>query len=605
MSVWVLLCSSLIAAACDSGNSIDNPIPADNTTASLAPIDENSAIGPITEPQNVTPPVMPANPTSDGGITGSRSDIVDGTQVYASDGYASVDVIRVDLVTRTVAGVCIEGDQSGCTLDDVLSDTNSRDNFKVDIPVHFRATDYADDGLINNAELRQRGGGTRVAPQKSFRIKLDDKDRLWRGERHLQLNKHPFDNTRIRNKLSFDLINTVPHLPGFRTQFINLWIDDGQGPVDYGLYTHVERGDQRYLNRRGLDSDGRLYKAELFRFRAKDRDSLLIDADGEPLNVDAFETVLEVENGKDHRNLLAMLDALHDPEQSFEAVMDRYFNENNVLAWLALNLLLGQQDAIRHNYFLYSPEDSETFYFLPWDYDFTFEMHTEPPNAMTSEALKARQIFGYALGSENEFIERFYRLPGTHEKLLSVAAELRNHQLNDVTISERAALLATTAAPFASRSPDITHNTNYYAESSADFASKVAFNHSAMMNMFSIPMPPTLADPERVGQNYRFSWIRAHELTGHDLTYDLQLASSPAFTADSIVYSATGIADSFEHARDVVTHEVAAVQLASGIYYARLVARSVREPARYWQVADNKLELDGNIHYGVVRFFAD
>lgn len=595
------LLSCLVAAGCDSGSSIGNPLS----------IDDDSSNGPAVDPVGQTPT---SPPTGGGNVSGPvfnslESDIVDNAQVYSAEGYAALDVIRVDLVTRTVAGACVERDQSGCTLADVLADTNSRDSFKVDIPVHFSATDFANDGLVNNAELRQRGGGARVAPQKSFRIKLDDKDQLWRGERHLQLNKHPFDNSRVRNKLSFDLMSAIPNLPAFRTQFVNLWIDNGQGPEDYGLFTHVERGDERYLDRHGLDTDGRLYKAEFFQFRLNDRDTLLIDAEGEPLDSAVFETVLEIESGKDHRNLIAMLDALHDPDISFQSVLDRYFNENNVLTWLAVNLLLGQQDAVRHNYFLYNPEGSEKFYFLPWDYDLTFEDHEEPPNGLSAEALKARLQFGYAVGSTNDFINSYYRLPGTHDKILAAANELRSQYLSDTTIAESAALLSATAGPFISTEPDIAHNANFSVDSSADFAIKVAFNHTAMANNFSIPLPPTMMVPERIGQNYRFNWVRAHELTGNELTYELQLATSAAFTADSIEYSATGIPDTLfddtSDSRAIITHEVAAAQLSSGLHFARLVTRSVLEPTRYWQVADNVLELDGNNFRGVVQFVVE
>jgi len=106
------------------------------------------------------------------------------------------------------------------------------DDHTVDINVHFQSDDFANDGSISNAELRLRGGGSRFAPQKSFRIKLDSKTDIWRGERYLQLNKHPFESSRIRNKLAMDIMAEIPNLPSVRTQFVNLWIDDGEGPVD-------------------------------------------------------------------------------------------------------------------------------------------------------------------------------------------------------------------------------------------------------------------------------------------------------------------------------------------------------------------------------------
>ncbi|MFK7993237.1 MAG: CotH kinase family protein [Granulosicoccus sp.] len=575
---------------------VDEPLgenePVDEPLGENEPVDEPPGDDPL--PDDEAPDEM-----SDTVFSPSETDIRDRVSVYQEDGYAVTDVIRIDLKTVTADGICQEDDMSGCTLSDVMEDTDSRDDFKVDIKVHFSATDFADDGSMNNAELRQRGGGSRLAPQKSFRIKLDDADQLWRGERHLQLNKHPFENSRIRNKLSFDLMRTMPHIASFRTQFVNLWIDDGEGPVDYGLFTHVERADKRYLDRHGLDDDARLYKAEFFRFRESDRKTLLIDEDGKPLDKDLFESVLEIQNGKDHRNLIAMLEALHDPDQSFDSVMDRHFNENNVLTWIAMNLLIGQKDATRHNYFLYNPEDSETFYFLPWDYDYVFQEHEEPANEFTPDSLRARLRYGYAVGSRNEFLNSYYRRQGAHERIIAAADQLRETYLSDTTIAERATSLASITYPYVSAPPDIANNPFYSDRSSADFASKVAFNYDAMLNRFNVPLPPTMAEPILESENWLFSWIPAHELTGHELTYDLQIGTSPEFLPDDIAVLETGI----ENTGDVIEYRVDVERLPAGVeHYARLIARSVIQPERYWQVADNEIVIDDVTYYGVVKF---
>ena len=95
---------------------------------------------------------------------------------------------------------------------------------------------------------------------------------------------------RLDNKLATDVMSVIPSLPSLRTQFVNLWIDDGAGPVDYGLFTHVERVNDNYLEKRGWDDKGKIYKAEDFRFNAEDLSDILVDEDGEPLDEDRFET---------------------------------------------------------------------------------------------------------------------------------------------------------------------------------------------------------------------------------------------------------------------------------------------------------------------------
>ena len=121
-----------------------------------------------------------------------QNGLEDVASLYEEDGYGEVDVVQFDVRTQTTRGTCEIDDYSGCTLDDVMADTQHNDAYTVDIPIHFVADGYPEDGTFTNAELRQRGGSTRQAPQKSFRIKLDEKDSLWRGERKVQLNKHPY-----------------------------------------------------------------------------------------------------------------------------------------------------------------------------------------------------------------------------------------------------------------------------------------------------------------------------------------------------------------------------------------------------------------------------
>jgi len=527
------------------------------------------------------------------------SDITDVDAFYDQDGYDAVDVIRVDVRTVTTEGVCTIDDQSGCTLDDVIADTDPDDDFKVEIPIHFQSSDFPDDGSISNATLRQRGGTSRSYPQKSFRVKLDSKDVLWRNERRLQLNKHPNEHERIRNKLAFDMMRELPHLPSLRSQFVNLWIDDGQGPEDYGLFTHIEFAGKEYLLNRELDKDNNLYKVEFLNFSQGDLDNLQVDAEGKPLDEDRFESRLDIKRGEDHRPLVNMLTALNDPSQSFESVLERYFNANNVLMWITANFLLHQTDAVTHNFYLYNPVGSEKIYFLPWDYDDTFNPESVLSNSYDNDELSKRLFYGYARGSNSQFISRYYQLPGIHEKILAAANELRNTWLTDSTITERAERYSLVVDPFLSRSPDIEFNPKYNINASGEFAGFVNSIHESMKNDFAVPLPPRMFEPELLEDNITFSWAPAVVVPdGNSLSYDLEIASSLGFEPDNIVLSIEGIADS----ADLVTYTVDTSSLQSGQLYARLTARASSDPQKYWQVASNTLIQEGTTWFGQIAF---
>ena len=555
---------------------------------------------PVT-PEPVTPePVTPEPVTPISAFTPEPTDIVDVDAFYDEDGYDTVNVIRLDVRTVTTEGVCTIDDLSGCTFDDVLADIDGDDDFKVDIAVHLQGDDLPDDGSISNATMRQRGGTSRTFPQKSFRIKLDSKENLWRNERRLQLNKHPNERARIRNKLAFDLMRELPHLPSLRTQFVNLWIDDGAGPEDYGLFTHVEFAGKEYLVNRGLNDDDRVYKTEYFAFSQGDLDNILVDADGEPLDEDRFESRLSIERGKDHSLVAEMLTAMVDPAQSFESVFDQYFNRNNVLTWYTANMLMYNTDAITHNFFLYNPVGSEKLYFLPWDYDGSFHPDSVLSNSYDPNELAKRLYYGYARGANSEFTKQFLMLPGIHEEIVAVADELRNSYLTDSNISERAERYSAAVAPFLSQSPDLDNNPRYTQNAASEFANYVSSIHDALQNSYNIPMPHKQNDPEIVNDTIHFSWTPAFDVTRtNELSYDLEIADSADFAADSILLNVEGIKDD----ANLVSHSVDATQLpSSATLYYRVTTRGDSDPMNVWQVSSNTLNGDGVTYFGVVEF---
>lgn len=584
-SAWLLIA---VLSACGSSDT-------DSFTEALDTI-------PTDDPQNPGAQPGPSNPPAAANtiFTPTATDIGDLDSFYDQDGYDAPTVIRMDVRTVTTPGICTIDDQSGCTLADVIADTNGFDDFKVTIPVHISADDFPDDGSVTNATLRQRGNSARFGPQKSFRIKLDSKDELWRNERRLQLNKHPFEFTRIKNKLSFDLIRTIPHFPSLRTQFINLWIDDGQGAVDYGLFTHVEFAAEQYLRNRGINENDNLYKIEFFRFAQDELNALGVDADGQPLDIDAYEQLLEIESGNDHSKMVELLNAMGDPDRSFDSILDQYFNRNNVLTWITVNLLLHQTDAITHNFYLYNPEGSERFYFLPWDYDGTFELEPELSNSFDNDALSKRKFYGYARGINSEFVKRYYQLPGIHQRILAAAEELRANYLTDDQIRDRSQSLTNLVEPHLRRAPDDQHLT-FEPATPARFVSVVNQLHTDIRENYDVPMPPTLAEPTVDAQGFlQLSWEPAFDVTARNtITYDIMLSTSPFFETDRIVFSDVNI----PNASDQVLYSVNTGALPGGQLYARLVARASSDPARFWQTNSNVHRLsDGTDLFGVLAF---
>jgi len=581
---WIVLgaiCATLVACS-DSGL-----VPGGDPDEAPSVVPEPDTSPPVSQPTpDATPPFNAGN------------ELLVPDDLFIRDGYGNLDVIRMDVRTNTVAGVCNAQEQSGCTLADVLADINGFDDIKIDIPVRFMGSDYPDDGSLNNAELRQRGATARTAPQKSFRLKLDKGIAKWRQERILQINKHFYDQSRIRNKLSFDLMRPLVDLPSSRTQFVNLWVDDGQGPVDYGLFTHIEKANKQFLKNRNWNTDDRIYKVEYFEFSDSDLKEMQIDDTGEPVDRARFESRLGIENGKDHRRLIAMLEALNDPQQDFVAVLNRYFDSDNILAWVTVNFLLAQKDAITNNFYIYNPAASDKFYILPWDYDSSFYIESVLiDDDISNKQLFKRLNYGYARGSRNVLLDNFYRMPGIHDSVLAKAAELRSDTFSDTTITRLVNAYSDIVRPYKNRAPDVDH-LPYDTNQPSQLPTYVGRNYDAMQSDFAIPMPPITLEPRIDGSSVVFSWKPAYDVTGHSLSYDILVSRSVNFSSNDIVYTMTNLPD----AQALVSHTVQTAQLPSGTLYLRVIARSLQNPERFWQISKNAHRHEGATLWGMDQF---
>lgn len=509
------------------------------------------------------------------------------------------DVLTVGIKTIIGSGPCVPGDYSGCTLSDVNNDTDATDDFKPEVKIHFTADDFPDEGKVSNATLRLRGSSSRYEDLKSYRIKLDSKKDLWRGERNLQLNKHLSDLTRVRNKLSFDLMTTIPNLPSLRTQFVHFFIDD----EDYGLYTHVERVGKEYLIRRKWDKDSNIYKAEDFDFTMND--ALLIDGEGKPLDESAFETILEIKRGDDARNLIDMIKAVSDEKNDFKRdVLDKYFNLNNFLTWEAVNILMGNTDVTTYNFYLLNPKDSDTFYFLPWDFDSTWGYDWQP-TIVEGNFVPAKRYQGPHNLWATAFGKRFLSQPGALELLNEAVKEIKEKYLTPSIIKRYTDSYYNLVFPLISTYPDIDYlDTNQdteakmfaeYNEVYEGLVEAVQRNYDRFLKEQNSPMPFHIDTPYLEGTDIVFTWEDAVDLQNDNVTYDLEISDSPEFKSNNIKFSMKDLKNNTFTTQWMLPH---------GVYYYRVIARDTSNPRENWQLAfeeyyDSKTDFTA---YGVVRF---
>lgn len=495
------------------------------------------------------------------------------------------DVLNVQLRTMIGQGNCEvdasgNEDYSGCTLIDVNNDTDTSDKFEPEINVHFSADDFADDGQVSNATLRQRGGYSRFAVQKSYRLKLDSKNDLWRSERKLQLNKHPWELPRVRNKLSFDLMKGMPHLPSLNSQFVKLNIDN----ASYGIYTHIENVGKEYLINRGWDKDSNIYKARDFRFR--ERTAYDLDATGKPLDKDAFEQHMDIKRGKDHRQFVEMLAAVNDMSNNFQTdVLDKYFNRNNYLSWLAVNILTGNLDISSSNFYLYNPKGEDDFYFLPWDYDDTWGIEEQPDNVAEGTVWDKNQFNPQSLW-HSTFHQRFLKQAGALTLLTEAVTNIKNDYFNTTRAQGLLDRYFAVVSPLIKdpNEPDFYELSTTATETDLDsvitqqydrvygqLLARIQQNYARFIAEKESPMPFYLDTPTFTNGNVNFIWKPSFDLQGDTFSYDLEVATTPDFQAGTIKLSVNGLtlpsySTHWEH--------------PAGQYFYRVVAR---DSGGHWQ----------------------
>lgn len=438
-----------------------------------------------------------------------------------------------------------------------------------------------------NAKISLRGNTARYASQKSYKLRLYDEAGLWLNQRTINLNKHSYDLSRVRNKLSFDLLETIPNITSLRTQFVHVYIKDlseGQSNSvfkDYGLYTQIEQPNEMFLKSHWLDPYGQLYKVAFFEFfRYPDQ----IKSQSDPAyDKKKFETILEIKGREDHDKLINMLNDVNDMSISIDEVMEKHFDIDNYLTWLAFNILTDNMDTDANNFYLYSPLNSDKWYFLPWDYDGGWGLQRN-----------LRSISDYQQGLSNYWgsvlHSRYFRSE-KHVNQLKDKIEELSKVINEESVMKQLQIYQPQVEAFSFRSPDLDYLPGLKSEVSNEFkeiAQIPELGKKLFFEDLEKPKPFYLDDVIHDDGSLSFSWGVAYDLQGDDLLYDWSVSRDPGFTqivADKKSISATAITID---------------ELPEGTYYWKVTVRDTKGNV---QIAfDSFKDDEGTPFYGLREF---
>jgi spore coat protein H len=384
-----------------------------------------------------------------------------------------------------------------------------------------------------NGVIELRGHSTREATQKSYQIKLYDSAGLWNEQKTINLNKHPYDLTRIRNKLSFDLFRSISDFTSLRTQFVRLHVKDltsnpeGQGFVDYGLFTHVEQPNKRFLESHGLDPNGNLYKAEYFEFFRYTDNIKNVDDPG--YSKEEFEKILEIRAGNDNKKLIRMLDDVNNMNLNINDVIEKHFDKENYLTWMAVNIITKNIDTNTQNFLLYSPLNSKKWYFLPWDYDGAWD-----DNHQTGKTIREYPDWEES-GISNywgaELHRRFLKNPENLTALIKKVEEIRKSITKDFVHKLLMSYypIVSNVAKSAPDAGNLQASVDNYDKEFWRLEELPEINVKNFYKNLEKPMPVFLGDLHRENGKYELNWDYSYDFQGDDLKYDFDLAQDPEF----------------------------------------------------------------------------
>jgi spore coat protein H len=453
--------------------------------------------------------------------TSQSKKITDNKGVYSKDN-DEVENIYVTVVT-----------DNSVTMDEVDDWNIDLIEPKPEINVRFDYGSPAADltGVKANAVMSQRGQLSTMGEIKSYKIELSKTTAEWKGMDELNLNKHPFDLTRIRNKLAFDLMKMFPDTFSFRMQFCHLYIRNlnsgNKNYEDYGLYTNTEDLGKDYLKSRGIEKNAFIYKAYEFGFNLNPDIKNVTD---QGYNKAAFEKILSIKGVEDHTRLIAMLQDVNDETQDINAVIEKHFDRSNYITWMAINLLMNNTDTSVNNFYIMSPESSDKWYFVPWDFDFSLG-HDYQLGDYYYQVVPPYVLSGVSMYWGSALHRRFLQNPENVKELTAKIEELSAIATNEVVAAKVDKLYASTNALIkSSPDADITGNTvaNYESEiqrlkTMLDEDKKIYYKG------LKIPMPFNLYDVKEDGNERTFSWGKSYSLDGDSLHYNFYMSETPDF----------------------------------------------------------------------------
>ena len=483
--------------------------------------------------------------------------------------YSAYDYDRMGVDRYKVAGLLQVGDENGL------------------IPGEFGYGQVA-----SNCTVQIRGQSSSRNPQKNYKIAIKDNKGDWRGQTTIALNKHQGDGLRFRNKLAFDLLTHVEELMGLRTTFVRLYVKDTTaGPdakfEDYGIYTQVEQLNKTALKTHGLDNRGHLYKVNFCEFYRYE-DTIVLKDDPR-YDLKKFEEILEIKGDDDHTKLINLLDKVNDYSIPIEQILEDHLDLENIAYWMAFNLMVGNVDTQSRNFYLYSPQNVDRWYILPWDID---GMLRRTEYTLVGRTDYEHWESGVSNYWGNVLFQRCLKSE-TFRKALDDAMQDLKKVLSADLVDSYVKTYSELLKPYVYSSRDLIYaplTPEEYDAVVAGINTEIANNYDRYLESLKKPMPFYIGAPQEQENGYKVEWEASYDFKGEDITYTFELSNDLNFTNTLVSYGDLSI--------PMATFD----KLPAGQYFMRVMARNETGETQY---AFDYYRLELGKVYGTKCFYVD
>lgn len=420
-------------------------------------------------------------------------------------------------------------------------------------------------GQQSNATIRVVRSYPGQKSQKSYEIVMDAGCELWGNHRVISLHKFENDGLRLRARLVDALLEDVPQLVAPHTQFVQLYVrnmtsGDTSNYFNYGLYTMVEYLDEKTIQNHGLDGQGELYKLKNFDFGRYE--SVVLETSDPSYNKAAMDVYIENRTGSDNKKLITLLDAINNAEMTSDRILANFFDRENLLYWMAFQILTGNVESRSGSSYLYSPPGSQKWFLLADEFSLSLHRLEYEYTGWNSQQEWESGISNYW---PNSLFQRFLKNKSFRSDLSDTIANLAGTVLTPENIYTRAEPLRATVLRYLNNNPDAVMQifpSWKYSQFYDMLGQEVQLNRTLYENSLLEPMPFYIRELMVDQGQLILNWEPAFDLDGSDVTYTVELF--PATQYFRLIESQTNLR--LPSARLTLP--------AVGIYYVRITAEN-------------------------------